>query len=62
MVRRRTSLTLTPSSPLFRMYNALTGLGGAGQVDTTAQNRAAEGLHSCFAVVGFVVGIAHNQM
>lgn len=44
------------------MYNALTGLGGAGQVDTTAQNRAAEGLHSCFAVVGFVVGIAHNQM
>ncbi|BDD59002.1 hypothetical protein MAP00_004237 [Monascus purpureus] len=44
------------------MYNALTGLGGAGQVDTTAQNRAAEGLHSCFAVVGFVVGIAHNQI
>ncbi|RJE21910.1 DUF895 domain membrane protein [Aspergillus sclerotialis] len=44
------------------MYNALTGLGGAGQVDATVQNRAAEGLHACFAVVGFVVGIAHNHI
>jgi hypothetical protein len=44
------------------MYNALTGLGGAGQVDATAQNRAAQGLHTIFAVFGFVVGVIHNSM
>lgn len=43
-----------------RMYNALAGLGGAGQVDATAQNNAGIALHTTFAVVGFVVGIAHN--
>ncbi|KAI5925888.1 MFS general substrate transporter [Camillea tinctor] len=42
------------------MYNALAGLGGAGQVDATAQNNAGIALHTTFAVVGFLVGIAHN--
>ncbi|KAI1082718.1 MFS general substrate transporter [Whalleya microplaca] len=42
------------------MYNALAGLGGAGQVDATAQNNAGIALHTTFAVFGFLVGIAHN--
>ncbi|KAH9995362.1 MFS general substrate transporter [Xylariaceae sp. FL0662B] len=42
------------------MYNALAGLGGAGQVDATAQNNAGIALHTTFAVSGFLVGIAHN--
>ncbi|KAJ4546005.1 hypothetical protein HRR78_005844 [Exophiala dermatitidis] len=44
------------------MYNALAGLGGAGQVDATAQNNAGIALHTTFAVIGFVVGIAHNYL
>ncbi|KAI1619995.1 major facilitator superfamily domain-containing protein [Exophiala viscosa] len=44
------------------MYNALSGLGGAGQVDATAQNNAGIALHTTFAVIGFVVGIAHNYL
>ncbi|KAK5324186.1 hypothetical protein LTR93_004973 [Exophiala xenobiotica] len=42
------------------MYNALAGLGGAGQVDATAQNNAGIALHTTFAVIGFLVGIFHN--
>lgn len=44
------------------MYNALAGLGGAGQVDATAQNKAGIGLHVMFAVVGFIVGIVNNNI
>lgn len=44
------------------MYNALAGLGGAGQVDATAQNNAGIALHTTFAVFGFLVGIAHNYL
>ncbi len=46
----------------FSMYNALAGLGGAGQVDATAQNDAGIALHTVFAVVGLVVGIANNYI
>ncbi|KAJ9142389.1 MFS general substrate transporter [Pleurostoma richardsiae] len=44
------------------MYNALAGLGGAGQVDATVQNNAGIGLHSAFAVFGFIVGSIHNYI
>lgn len=44
------------------MYNALAGLGGAGQVDATAQNNAGIALHTAFAIVGFLVGVAHNYL
>lgn len=44
------------------MYNALAGLGGAGQVDTKVQNNAGIGLHSAFAVFGLIVGSIHNYM
>lgn len=44
------------------MYNALSGLGGAGQVDATVQNRAGIALHVMFAVVGFFVGAANNRI
>lgn len=44
------------------MYNALAGLGGAGQVDATVQNNAGVALHSTFAVFGFLAGIANNYL
>jgi hypothetical protein len=44
------------------MYNALAGLGGAGQVDATVQNNAGVALHSTFAVLGFIAGIANNYL
>lgn len=44
------------------MYNALSGLGGAGQVDATVQNNSAVALHSTFAVLGFLAGIANNYL
>ncbi|KAL2117301.1 hypothetical protein VTJ04DRAFT_9469 [Mycothermus thermophilus] len=44
------------------MYNALSGLGGSGQVDTTAQNDASTALYSTFAVVGFFSGTLANML
>jgi len=44
------------------MYNALTGLGGGGQIDTTAQNNASTALYSTFAVVGFFSGTFANRL
>lgn len=44
------------------MFNALTGLGGGGQVDTTAQNDASTALYSTFAVVGFFSGTLANMI
>lgn len=44
------------------MYNALAGLGGAGQVDATVQNYAGIGLHSAFAVFGLLAGTFHNVL
>ncbi|KAH8909340.1 MFS general substrate transporter [Coniochaeta sp. PMI_546] len=44
------------------MYNALAGLGGAGQVDATVQNHAGIGLHSAFAVFGLIAGTIHNVL
>ena len=44
------------------MYNALSGLGGAGQVDATVQNHAGIGLHSAFAVFGLLAGTFHNVL
>jgi len=44
------------------MYNALAGLGGAGQMSATVQNRASIGLHIVFAIVGFFVGVINNRI
>jgi MFS family permease len=44
------------------MYNALTGLGGGGQVDLSAQTDAATALYSTFAVVGFFAGTFANRL
>ena len=44
------------------MYNSLTGLGGAGQVDPSVQNKASTGLYSTFAVVGFFAGTITNWL
>ncbi|KAK5997351.1 hypothetical protein PT974_02707 [Cladobotryum mycophilum] len=44
------------------MYNALTGLGGGGQVDPHAQDKAAIALYSTFSVVGFFAGTFANRL
>jgi MFS family permease len=44
------------------MYNALTGLGGGGQVDASAQTDAATALYSTFAVIGFFAGTFANRL
>lgn len=44
------------------MFNALSGLGGGGQVDATAQNDASTALYSTFAVVGFFSGTLANML
>jgi MFS family permease len=44
------------------MYNALTGLGGGGQVDSGVQADAATALYSTFAVVGFFAGTFANRL
>lgn len=42
------------------MYNALTGLGGSGQLDPSVQNRASTALYSVFAVIAFFSGTFAN--
>ncbi|KAL2149776.1 hypothetical protein VTH82DRAFT_8428 [Thermothelomyces myriococcoides] len=44
------------------MYNALTGLGGGGQLDPKPQNDANTALYSTFAVVGFFSGTIANVL
>ncbi|POR37108.1 UNC93-like protein [Tolypocladium paradoxum] len=44
------------------MFNALSGLGGGGQVDATAQDHASVALYSTFAVVGFFAGTFANRL
>ncbi|KAH6848103.1 major facilitator superfamily domain-containing protein [Chaetomium sp. MPI-CAGE-AT-0009] len=44
------------------MFNALTGLGGGGQVDASASNDANTALNSTFAVVAFFSGTIANKL
>ncbi|KAF2262617.1 MFS general substrate transporter [Lojkania enalia] len=44
------------------MFNALNGMGGGGQLDSTANNRANTALYSTFAVVGFFAGTFTNKL
>lgn len=44
------------------MYNALTGMGGGGQVDAQVQDDANTALNSTFAVVGFFSGTFANRL
>ncbi|KAK8086826.1 hypothetical protein PG994_001800 [Apiospora phragmitis] len=44
------------------MFNALQGLGGGGQLDTTANDRANVALYSTFAVIGFFSGTFANRL
>ncbi len=43
------------------LFNALTGLGGAGQIDATAADNANTALYSSFCVFAFVVGPFVNR-
>ncbi|GAV87104.1 UNC-93 domain-containing protein, partial [Cephalotus follicularis] len=42
------------------MFNALSGMGGGGQVDPTATNNANTALYATFAVFGILGGGIHN--
>ncbi|GJN11953.1 hypothetical protein PR202_ga30193 [Eleusine coracana subsp. coracana] len=42
------------------MFNALSGLGGGGQLDHTTGDNANTALYACFAVFGVLGGGAHN--
>ncbi|KAE8350589.1 major facilitator superfamily domain-containing protein [Aspergillus coremiiformis] len=44
------------------MFNAVSGLGGGGQVDPTDVNKANTALYSTFAVVGFFAGSVANRI
>lgn len=44
------------------MFNALNGMGGGGQLDNTANNRANTALYSTFSVVGFFAGTFTNKL
>jgi hypothetical protein len=44
------------------MFNALSGMGGGGQVDATANDEANTALYSTFAVVGFFAGTITNKL
>ncbi|KZF22845.1 MFS general substrate transporter [Xylona heveae TC161] len=44
------------------MYNSLTGLGGAGQLNATAANNGAVATYSTFSVVGFFAGSIANRI
>ncbi|CAN6234175.1 unnamed protein product [Urochloa humidicola] len=44
------------------MFNALSGLGGGGQVDTSTADNANTALYACFAVFGILGGGAHNLL
>ncbi|KAI9723096.1 MAG: hypothetical protein M1828_004344 [Chrysothrix sp. TS-e1954] len=44
------------------MFNALSGMGGGGQVDTTTADNANTTLYSVFAVVGFFAGTFTNKL
>ena len=44
------------------MFNALNGMGGGGQLDATANNRANIALYSTFSVIGFSAGTFTNKL
>lgn len=44
------------------MFNAITGMGGGGQLSTTASDDANTALYSTFAVVGFFAGTFANRL
>ncbi|SJX65774.1 uncharacterized protein SRS1_16330 [Sporisorium reilianum f. sp. reilianum] len=44
------------------MFNAISGIGGGGQVDADASNKAAIALYSTFSAVSFFAGTIHNKL
>lgn len=44
------------------MFNALNGLGGAGQVSAEATSASNSALYACFAIVGFFAGTITNTL
>lgn len=44
------------------MFNAISGIGGGGQVNASASNSAAIALYSTFAIVSFFAGTIHNKL
>ncbi|KAI0014730.1 major facilitator superfamily domain-containing protein [Xylariomycetidae sp. FL0641] len=44
------------------LYNALGGIGGGGQLDTSVQDKASVATYSVFAIVGFFSGTFANKL
>ncbi|KAK0520186.1 hypothetical protein OC835_007291 [Tilletia horrida] len=44
------------------LYNALSGIGGGGQVDNSISEKASIALYSTFATVSFFAGSIHNKL
>ncbi|KDO24145.1 hypothetical protein SPRG_10572 [Saprolegnia parasitica CBS 223.65] len=44
------------------MFNALNGLGGGGQLDTSVASNANVALYACFALFSFLAGSMHNLL
>lgn len=44
------------------MFNAMSGIGGGGQVDAVASNKATVALYSTFSAVSFFAGTIHNKL
>lgn len=44
------------------MYNALSGLGGGGQVNAQDNNKGAIAIYTTFSVVGFFAGTITNRL
>lgn len=44
------------------MFNALSGMGGGGQIDTLTANAANATLYGVFAIVGFFAGTVTNKL
>ena len=43
------------------MFNAINGIGGGGQVDSTTANQASIALYTLFCIVGFIAGSIVNR-
>ncbi|CAG8519829.1 10697_t:CDS:2 [Funneliformis mosseae] len=44
------------------MYNALSGMGGGGQLDTTVASNASVALYTCFSIGGLLAGPIVNKL
>ncbi|KAG0222077.1 hypothetical protein BGW42_006905 [Actinomortierella wolfii] len=44
------------------IFNALSSIGGGGQIDSNVDENASSALYACFSVVGLFAGAIHNKL